>query len=57
MVYSVFGNFLAILEEYEARQSPHRNIRRYDIAIADQSRKTDEDVSKKRSLEIKLIFE
>ncbi|KAH3783462.1 hypothetical protein DPMN_161400 [Dreissena polymorpha] len=43
MLYSVYGNFLAILEEYEARQSAHRHFRRSKIAISDQSRNTDEE--------------
>lgn len=45
MVYEVFGNCIAILEEYEQREQKTNRLTRSNIAMVDQSHKGEKDVS------------
>ncbi|XP_052225190.1 uncharacterized protein LOC127840814 [Dreissena polymorpha] len=56
MVYSVYGNVISILEEYEQRDSPGKRFARSDIHIPDQSRKGKDDVESIVETQL-LLFE
>ncbi|XP_052227136.1 uncharacterized protein LOC127841968 [Dreissena polymorpha] len=56
MVYSVYGNVISILEEYEQRESPGKRFARSDIHIPDQSRKGKDDVESIVETQL-LLFE
>lgn len=54
MVYEVYGNCIAILEEYEQREQKTSRLSRSNIAMVDQSHKGEKDV--KRIVEAQLLM-
>ncbi|XP_063405636.1 uncharacterized protein LOC134689598 [Mytilus trossulus] len=54
MVYEVFGNCIAILEEYEQREQKTSRLSKSNIAMVDQSHKSEKDV--KRIVEAQLLM-
>lgn len=45
MVYEVYGNCIAILEEFEQREQKSNRLTKSNISLPDQSHKEDYDVS------------
>ncbi|XP_052227396.1 uncharacterized protein LOC127842109 isoform X1 [Dreissena polymorpha] len=56
MLYAVFSNAMAILEQFETRESPSKNLQKSFLYIPDQRGKSDEDIRSILETQV-LLFE
>ncbi|XP_052227129.1 uncharacterized protein LOC127841965 isoform X2 [Dreissena polymorpha] len=56
MLFGVFSNAMAILEQFETRESPHKTLEKSFLYIPDQRGKSDEDIRSILETQI-LLFE